>query len=105
MESANTDSPAAVEQKKQTNVVERIHEMLKQKGTKLADEFLELKHVKLAQQPDVPAKQQRELVNRQLRLHLGLKKEDTALARLALDDNCDSPEYFRNFKRYALPQL
>jgi lysine/ornithine N-monooxygenase len=103
MKDTKDDCAAVEERKKDQDVVDRIHEMLKKESSPLADEFLSMKYVREAQ--GKPSDEQRRLINRQLHLHLGVKTQDTSIARLALDDKCDLAEYLRNFKRYTLPQL
>jgi hypothetical protein len=101
---ATQDTAAAVKPKKtETSLVEKVHAILVEKKAKIADVFLEMPYVKQAL--DQPERNQRILINRQLRMHLGQLEEDTSIPRMALDDGCHTADYLKNLRRYAAPVL
>lgn len=95
MEDSKTSKPK--------DLVGKMTEILKTKGSSLAQTFPELKYVKQAE--GKPDDEQRKLINKQLRLELGAKPVNTSIARLALDDHCSTSDYLNNFKKHALPLL
>jgi hypothetical protein len=89
---------------KKPTIVDKLYALIKGRKPGFADEFLQMPYVQQAKAAD-DDKKQRELVNHQLRLHLGRKEEDTSIARLALDDRCPERVYLAHFRRYTLAQL
>lgn len=102
-ETSDVQKPSQPDVKQAVNLVDKIHSVLVKNACQTASIFLGLPSVKEAVGQSV--ERQRVLINRDLRLVLGSKEEDTSIARLALDDSCVISEYLSNFKRYVVEKL
>lgn len=105
MEAHSTLEAAPADRRKSdSDLVDKVSDILREKHAAIADQFLDMPYVKEAQ-GETDKHVQRVLINRQLRMHLGQMDKDTSIARLALDDTCAEGEYLKNLKRYTAPLL
>jgi hypothetical protein len=87
----------------ETDYVSKVEAIMRDKNYPLVDSWL--KDAEIVEAKDKNADMQRFLINRNLRVKLGMSNHNTSVERFALDANTSEKEYLANIKKYIVPAL